>query len=96
MIVLFTFSSAKIYHDVGLLYISEKHYQSAAECCEQALRCLEQSSKPDRSLEATVLQNLGAVCNHLKIYDRAAYFHKMSADLYGKWCATFTLLPHLI
>ena len=75
---------AKIYHDIGLLYISEKLYESAAECLEQALSCIEQCSPKEKYLHATVLQNIGAVCNYMKLYDKAIYFHQSSADIYGE------------
>lgn len=75
---------AKIYHDIGLLYISEKLYESAAECFEQALKCLEQALVIDKSLKATIMQNIGATCNYLMLYDRAITFHQFAADLYGE------------
>lgn len=75
---------AKIYHDIGLLYISEKLYESAAECLEQSLHCISKSKLNDEHLHATVLQNIGAVCNHMKLYKRAVHFHKQAVDLYGE------------
>lgn len=75
---------AKIYHDIGLLYISEKLYESAAECLEQALSCIDGTDTKEKHLQATLLQNIGAVCNYMKLYKKAIYFHQTSADMYGE------------
>ena len=76
--------SAKIYHDIGLLYISEKLYKSAGECFEQSLRCLERTDKKDKYLHATILQNIGAVYNYMRDYKKAITFHRRAVDIYGK------------
>jgi len=77
---------AKIYHDIGLVYIAEGHHQSSAEVFEQSLKCLKhmKRSKRDRSLEGTVLQNLGAAYNYMEMYDHAVKYHRMAVDCYGQ------------
>ena len=81
--ILFT---AKIYHDIGLLYISEKLYESAAECFEQSLKSIEKEiGNVDNSLKATVLQNLGAVCNYMSSYHKAIEYHQQSVDIFGRY-----------
>jgi len=75
---------AKIYHDVGLLYISENLYESASECFEQALKCMNLSNTEDEQLKATILQNIGAVCNYMKVYEKAIEYHRKAVDVYGK------------
>ena len=82
--------TAKIYHDIGLLYISEKLYESAAECFEQSTKSLsKQIGSVDKHLEATVLQNLGAVCNYMSSYNKAVDYHQKAIDIYGKMCSKF-------
>ena len=88
---LFYFFLAKIYHDIGLLYISEKLYESAAECFEQSLKSMEKElveSSIDKHLKATVLQNLGAVCNYMSSYQKAIDYHQKAIDIFGK-CTHF-------
>lgn len=77
--------TAKIYHDIGLLYISEKLFKSAGECFEQSLRCMENSATSDKYLLATILQNIGAVYNYMKYFRKAISFHRRSADVYGEY-----------
>ena len=85
-IITFIQSTAKIYHDIGLVYSAEKCHQSASECFEHAYHSLQGLSdkEQDKSLLAIVLQNLGAIYNQMEVYERAGSFHKMAADLYGE------------
>eukprot|EP00111_Clytia_hemisphaerica_P001594 TCONS_00004542-protein len=78
---------AKIYHDIGLLYISEKLYESAAECFEQSLKSMDKElveNSIDKHLKATVLQNLGAVCNYMSSYQKAIDYHQKAIDIFGE------------
>jgi len=75
------------------LYISEKLYESAAECFEQSIKSLaKQIGGVDKHLEATILQNLGAVCNYMSSYTKAVDYHQRAIDIYGKLFYSVILL----
>lgn len=79
-------SSGKIYHDIGMLYSSEKCYQSASECFEHSYHALEEVNREDKdkTLEAVVLLNMGGALNHLALYERAIGFHNSAIKKFGK------------
>jgi len=60
-----------------------KSYQNAAECFELAIPLM-RTEHADKSLEAVLQQNLGAVYNQLKQYDKAMECHRQAISLHGK------------
>ncbi|XP_065672626.1 tetratricopeptide repeat protein 24 [Hydra vulgaris] len=73
---------AKIYHEIGLLYISENLLESGVECFEQAKKSIECESNQDKILLAMVYQNLGALLNSTFNYEKAISYHTKAADIY--------------
>lgn len=73
----------KVYNDIGLLYSGLKSYQNAAECFELALP-LVRTNDNDTALEAVLQQNLGAVYNQLKEFNKSMECHRKAVSLHGK------------
>eukprot|EP00794_Sanderia_malayensis_P009593 gene9593-10580_t len=76
----------KIYHDIGMLYSSEKCYTSAYECFDQSYHALQEVpiESKDKTLEAVVLLNMGVSLNHISLFGRAMIFHQMAVNKFGE------------
>ena len=79
-----------------MLYSGLKSYQNAAECFELALPFM-QTKGADKALEAVLQQNLGAVYNQLKEYNKSMECHRKAVSLHGKeWLMQYNFVCSLL
>jgi len=74
----------QLLNDVGLFYYQcrRKEPEKALPCFEAALRIFRQKSI-DRELEATALQNIGAMYNCMAKYNEAVDYNSQASKIYG-------------
>lgn len=74
---------ARLYSELGLIYMQCREFAKAATCFELALPLID-GPKTDQRLQAVILQNLGAIYNSLADYQRSLGFHEAAASLYAQ------------
>jgi len=74
----------QLLNDIGLFYAQCRCNEpdKALSCFEAARKIFQQNSK-DRELEATVLQNIGAVYNCMAKYEDAVDYNRRASEIYG-------------
>jgi len=91
--------SGRLLNDVGLFFAQCRRHEpeKALSCFEEAQKISQRNSK-DRELEATTLQNIGAIYNCMARYKEAIDSNTQASKIYGL-CDVFfavTLLSTLL
>jgi len=74
----------QLLNDVGLFYAQcrRDEPEKALHCFEAARRIFQQNSN-NRELEATILQNIGAIYNCTANYKDAIEYNRRASEIYG-------------
>jgi len=74
----------KLLNDVGLFYAQcrPNEPEKALSCFEAAHKIFQQNSN-DWELEATILQNIGALYNCMAKYKDAIDYNRRASEIYG-------------
>ncbi|XP_060560965.1 tetratricopeptide repeat protein 24-like [Ruditapes philippinarum] len=72
--------AGKVLNDLGIVLTQLHEYETALTCFKKAVEHIRNSHESDFCIEATVLQNIGALYNFKDEYRRSIEFHKEAVE----------------
>lgn len=76
---------ANSFNNIGTIYIKQGQIEKAIECFQKALNMLENESvNTDMGMMATILTNLGVLCQRTKKYQQGVEYMKRAIDINTK------------